>query len=114
MHGEVGVVEVADVDGAGAVVGELVGGGAADAEGGVCAGYDDHFVFYSTARKSSALMDQARLGFVSVNWCGRLWDVRCGRVPSYAADFGYVFEGARVGGLDDKLFAEGGETFFGD
>ena len=41
--------EVADVDGAGAVVGELVGGGAADAEGGVGACYYDYFVFYSTA-----------------------------------------------------------------
>ncbi len=37
MDGEVLVAEVADVDGAGAVVGELVGAGAADAEGGVCA-----------------------------------------------------------------------------
>ena len=34
---EVAVVVVADVDCAGAVAGELVGGGAADAEGGVCA-----------------------------------------------------------------------------
>ena len=45
MRGEVLVAEVADVDGAGAVEGELVGGGAADAEGGVGAGYDDYFVF---------------------------------------------------------------------
>ena len=30
------------------------------------------------------------------------------------ADFGYVFEGARVVGLDDKLFAEGCEAIFGD
>ena len=48
MHGEVVVVEVADVDGAGAVVGELVGGGAADAEGGVDAGDDDDFVLHSS------------------------------------------------------------------
>lgn len=44
-----GVVGVADVEGAGAVVGVLVGGGAADAEGGVGAGDDYDFVFYSTA-----------------------------------------------------------------
>lgn len=31
------VAVVADVEGAGAVVGELVGAGAADADGGVCA-----------------------------------------------------------------------------
>jgi hypothetical protein len=36
VGGEVGVVVVAEVDGAGAVAGELVGGGAADAGGGVC------------------------------------------------------------------------------
>ena len=47
VGGEVGAVVVADVEGAGAVVGELVGGGAADAEGGVGAGYDYHFVFDS-------------------------------------------------------------------
>lgn len=40
-----GGVEVADVEGAGAVVGELMRGRAADAEGGVGAGYDDDFVF---------------------------------------------------------------------
>ena len=40
--------EVADVDGAGAVVGVLVGGRAADAEGGVGARDDDHFSFDST------------------------------------------------------------------
>lgn len=44
-----GVVGVADVEGAGAVVGVLVGGGAADAEGGVGAGDDYDFAFYSTA-----------------------------------------------------------------
>lgn len=42
-------VGVADVEGKGAVVGELVGGGAADAEGGVGACYYYYFVFYSTA-----------------------------------------------------------------
>ena len=50
VGGEVGVVEVADVEGTGAVVGVLVGGGAADAEGGIGAGDDDHFVFYSPAK----------------------------------------------------------------
>lgn len=52
VGGEVGVVEVADVEGAGAVVGVLVGGGAADAEGGVGAGDDDHFVLYSPVAAS--------------------------------------------------------------
>lgn len=41
-------------------------------------------------------------------------DVRSSRVPRYAAYFGYVFKGARAGGLDDELFAEGLETIFGD
>ena len=49
VHGEVVVAEVAEVDGAGAVVGELVGCGAADAEGGVGAGYYDYFAFDSSA-----------------------------------------------------------------
>ena len=48
--------EVADVDGAGAVVGELVGGGAADAQGGVGAGDDDHFAFYSTAEDAGCVI----------------------------------------------------------
>lgn len=39
--------EVAEVEGAGAVVGELVRGGAPYAEGGCGAGYDDDFVFYA-------------------------------------------------------------------
>ena len=56
-------VEVADVEGAGAVVGELVGGGAADAEGGGGAGYDDYFVEDSSepdprTRKVSALFSR--------------------------------------------------------
>jgi hypothetical protein len=34
----------------GAVTGELVRGGAADADGGVCARYDDDFVFDSPAQ----------------------------------------------------------------
>lgn len=38
MRFEEVVGEVADVDCEGAVLGELVGAGAADAEGGVCAG----------------------------------------------------------------------------
>ena len=42
--GEVLRGEVAEVEGAGAIVGELVGGGAADAEGGVGACYYDYFV----------------------------------------------------------------------
>ena len=57
-------------------------------------------------------MNQALFWFVSINWLRR--DVRCGRVTSYAADFGYVFEGARVGGLYDELFAKGFKTSFGD
>jgi len=48
VGGEVGGVEVAEVDGEGEVGGELVGGGAADAEGGGGAGYDYYFVFYLT------------------------------------------------------------------
>jgi hypothetical protein len=43
VHGEVRGGEVAEVDCEGAVAGELVGGGAADAEGGVCAGYYYYF-----------------------------------------------------------------------
>ena len=45
MGAEMLVVEIAKVDGAGAVVGELVGGSAADAEGGVGACDYDYFVF---------------------------------------------------------------------
>lgn len=41
-------------------------------------------------------------------------DARASRVPRYAAYFGYVFEGAGVGGLDDELLAEGMEALFGD
>ena len=51
MGGEVDEGEVADVDDAGAVVGELVGGGTADAQGGVGAGDNDHFIFYSTTQQ---------------------------------------------------------------
>lgn len=42
--------EVADVDCARAVAGELVGGCAADADGRVCAGYDYDFVFDASTR----------------------------------------------------------------
>jgi len=45
MCAEVRGGEVADVDCVGAGCGEEVGGGAADAEGGVCAGYDYDFGF---------------------------------------------------------------------
>lgn len=41
-------------------------------------------------------------------------NVRSGRVPRYAAYLWYVFKGAGVGGLDDKLLAEGLEAGFGD
>jgi hypothetical protein len=50
VQGEVSGGEVAEIDCAGAVACELVGGGAADANGGVCAGYDDDFVFNSPVR----------------------------------------------------------------
>ncbi len=49
VDGEVLGVGIADVDCAGGVVGELVGGGEADAEGGVGAGYYYYFVFYPPA-----------------------------------------------------------------
>lgn len=42
---EMGRGEVAEVDGAGAVMGELVGGGTADAEGRVGTRYYDNFSF---------------------------------------------------------------------
>jgi hypothetical protein len=51
VQGEVGGGEVAEVDYAGAVACELVGGGATDADGGVCASYDDDFVFDSPRRE---------------------------------------------------------------
>jgi len=47
---EVRGAEVAEEDGVGAVAGELVGGGAADAEGAVGAGYGDDFVFDAAGR----------------------------------------------------------------
>jgi hypothetical protein len=37
VHGQIGVGKVAEEDGFGAVAGELVCAGAADADGGVCA-----------------------------------------------------------------------------
>ena len=39
--------------------------------------------------------------------------LRSSRIPRYPAYFRYVFERARVGGLDDELFAEGLEAAFG-
>ena len=48
VDGEVLICEVANVDCAGAIVGELMGGGASDALWGVGAGDDYHFVFYSS------------------------------------------------------------------
>lgn len=39
--------------------------------------------------------------------------IRSGRVPRYAAYLWYVFESARVGGLDDELLAEALEAGFG-
>ncbi len=50
MGVEVRGAVVAEEDGLGAVAGELVGGGAADAEGAVGAGYDDDFVFDAAGR----------------------------------------------------------------
>lgn len=52
VGGEAGGGVVAEVDGAGGVVGELVGRGAADAEGGGGAGYDYYFVFYASVGRS--------------------------------------------------------------
>lgn len=51
MGGQVLGVEIADVDCEGAVAGELVGAGAADAEGGVGAGDDDDETFGSSGRR---------------------------------------------------------------
>lgn len=47
VGGEVGGGEVAEEDGEGTMSSELVGAGATDAEGGVCASYDDYFAFYA-------------------------------------------------------------------
>ena len=55
MYGEVALAEIAYVDCAGAIVGELVGGGAADAKGGVGAGYYHDFIFHSPAHPTSTL-----------------------------------------------------------
>lgn len=55
VRGEKLRAEVADVEGAGAVVRELVCGGATDAEGGIRACYYDYFVFYSPMLCSSEL-----------------------------------------------------------
>ena len=52
MRFQVRGVVVADEDGFGAVPGELVDGGAADADGGVGAGDDYYFVFYATVERS--------------------------------------------------------------
>ncbi len=103
VSGEVLVGEVADVDCAGAVVGELVGGGAADAEGGVCAGYDHYFVFDSPV---------IHMSLDCVDMVGEK-GVLASRIPGYSSDLGYVFEGAWVCRLDRKLLAEGGETLLG-
>ncbi len=64
MRGEVLGVGVADVEGAGAVVGVLVGGGAADAEGGVGACYYYYCVFYAAVGVLVGLCD------VEVWWRG--------------------------------------------
>lgn len=48
MRGKIRVVKVADVDCLCAVPGELVDGGAADADGGVGACDDDDLVFYTS------------------------------------------------------------------
>ena len=113
VGGEVGRGEVADVDGAGAVVGVVVGGRAADAEGGVGAGDDYHFVFYATTSRAGLCLSAKSVLFcdlVNLDVGGR---VRSCGVPRYAADLGDVFEGAGVGGLDDELLAEGSEAGFG-
>ena len=71
VEGEVLGGEVAEVDGAGAVVGELVGGGAADAEGGVGAGDDDYFVFYSSAPPPTVFCISVLIVFQVFHPCGR-------------------------------------------
>lgn len=48
VRGKIRVVKVADVDCLCAVPGELVDGGAADADGGVGACDDDDLVFYTS------------------------------------------------------------------
>ena len=53
MHGEILVAEIANIDGVGAIMCELVGGGAADAGGGVGACYYHHFILHSPAHRTS-------------------------------------------------------------
>ena len=106
------VVEVADVEGASAVVGVLVGGGAADAEGGVGACYDYHLVFYPPVAANVA-GSASSSDLIVLKWRGAMGDIRSGRVPRYAAYLGYVFEGAGVDRLDDELLAEALGAGFG-
>lgn len=52
MHIKIRGIEVAEVQGAGAVAGELVSAGAANADEAVCARDDDDFVLDSSASRS--------------------------------------------------------------
>lgn len=116
MRGQVRVAEVADEDGARAVLGKLVCGGAPDADGGVRAwgrmgvlgfggkvkrgggwggtGYDDDFVFDSS------------VGGVLVEEDLRVWKGRgvlpC-RIAGDVLDWGNCGEGTGVGGGDREL-----------
>lgn len=111
-------VVVADEDGFGAVPGELVDGGTADADGRVGAGDDNYFVFCATVR--------GRLvsGFGRTEWdrrnealsvegnCRRVY-VRPSRIACYCRNLGDVFEHAWILFWFGELLAESLYSCFG-
>lgn len=110
VGGEVGGVEVAEVDGEGGVGGELVRGSAADAQGGGGAGNDYYFVLDLAGGCSVVSM---LLYYIKVGGRGgKRVDVRACGGGSYGTDFGNVFECAWVLWRDDKVLRELLETLF--
>ena len=115
---------VAEVEGLRAVVGELVRGGAADAEGGVGA-WEMGVRFWGRGRGGCFTGDDGDFAFdSSVGGFGQYCrmglaeeeegdGIRSCGVGSDLADLGDVFEGAGVGGGDDEVFAQLLEAAFG-
>ncbi len=103
MHREVLVIEITKIDCTSAVLRELVGGGAANADGGVASRDDGDAGLKPPVRQSAEWSIREKEGKS---------DGRATRVGRYAADLGDVLEGAGVGGGDDELLAEGLEAAF--
>ena len=107
VHGKIFIAEVANIDGAGTIVGELVGAGAADAERGVGACYDDYLVLDPSGVFVNIKEQLALQGKMNRR------DSLPGGVWGDLADLGNVLKGAWVGRGNLELLAKLQQSLLG-